>query len=145
MLMLMLYFAEFWMAVYGVYVLWTGKMYLGQTVSVRGTAARLLAGLLLLPLPLSLFVGVYLILIVRIPLHSEWAGAIEWGIFVACMFALWLIGGMVAESDEHRQHQGSSLLHEPRDGTAPETAIRAAPPMIAPPDDRFRGKNNLDR
>lgn len=112
--------AEIGLIIFGIYAMVTGKLTLTKTHIVRGTAARLIAVIALLPLPLSLAV-VFTVGILAVNrgaiLDPNDTSAqlksimIEAGIVVACLIAVYAIGWPVAA----RQAARGTLVEEIED------------------------------
>jgi phage FluMu protein Com len=112
--------AEIGLIIFGIYALITGKLTLSKNRIVRGTAARLLAVIALLPLPLSLAVifTVGMVVVSRGGTFDPSEGSarlkfslIEAGIVVGCLIAVYAIGLPVAA----RQAARRALVEEMED------------------------------
>ncbi len=148
---------QFWLAVYGTYVLWTGKMYLGypmgypilsiffrvietRPIVVYGTAARLLAIIMFLPLPLAILVEISVASLrsVGIAILNGWIVALDGGIVIVCVSALYLIGEVIASPTQPPRPPGPSNSPESQGQTTAETSIRAQPPPCPLPPTSIR-------
>ena len=98
--------AEIGLLIMGIYALATGKLTLTKRRVVRGTRARLLAIIALLPIPITVLLGMILGIIFigqgRSVSGSEFrwmATGIEAGVVVLCVIALYAIGWRLAEPE----------------------------------------------
>jgi hypothetical protein len=127
--------AEIGLIIFGIYALITGKLTLTKNRIVRGAAARLIAVIALLPLPLSL--GIWSIVGFIAAGRGEFLdptnpwlqlkfGLIEAGIVVGCLIAVYAIGLPVAA----RQAARRALVEEMED--AEDADEWEAPSRVAP-------------
>ena len=136
--------AEIGMIIFGIYALITGKLTLTKNRIVRGTAARLIAVIALLPLPLTLAIGLIVGFIAAgrgqfldptNPSLQLKYGLIDAGIMVACLIAVYAIGLPVAA----RQAARRALVEEMEDAEdadeweAPMRSSRRAEQPMPPP------------
>src|SRR5437773_1370836 len=110
--------AEIGLLVLGIYGLTTGKLTLSKTRVVEGPAARWLAVVCMLPLPLSFVVG-FVIGFTTAARGQPWNPdswrwtliLIEGGIVVACVAVVYTVGWGLAEHPEQRP--GRRRMPEP--------------------------------
>jgi len=140
----MLLFLEIGLVIFGIYALVTGKLTLSKNRIVRGAAARLIAVVALLPLPLSLAIGFIVGFIAAgrgeflDPTNQSLRlkfGLMEAGITIACLIAVYAIGMPVAA----RQAARRALVEEMEDAEdadeweAPSRSSRRAERLKPPP------------
>jgi hypothetical protein len=144
MISLMVLFAGFWLFVYGVYVIVTGRMFLSPTVVIHGKRSRLLALILFLPIPSALFAESALIAVCQslgTPLQADYIGdvamVVEVGSLIACLISLYLIGGAVVGASEppSAAKDNPITLLPPPNPEASDTAHAIRPPAFPARDD----------
>lgn len=97
--------AEIGMLIFGLVALVRGKLTLTKTRIVRGPMARVLGIVAMLPLPLSIGVGVLIGFAMAVQhrrfVPDEWHGTfaiVEGGIIVACLVVVYALGWSFAET-----------------------------------------------
>jgi phage FluMu protein Com len=141
--------AEIGLIIFGIYAMVTGKLTLTKTHIVRGTAARLIAVIALLPLPLSLAViftaGILAVNRGAILDPNDSSARlkyslIEAGIVVGCLIAVYAIGWPVAARQAARRALVEEMEEaedaddwEPPTRSSRRRAEPAKPPPVPPP------------
>lgn len=95
--------AEIGLLIMGIYAVVTGKMTLSKTRVIRGTPARALGVVAILPLPLSFAIGLIVGVMMVAQGQSVNTGSNRWvfagieaTIVVVCVIAIYAIGGRYA-------------------------------------------------